>query len=97
MTYGDDEIDGALERIASDVARRSEQPEFHGPRMTVLLDDLRAMESARRAGDSAAAARYATDALPVLESYRPTNATSRAKALIAEVVAGVLAEPAPPS
>jgi hypothetical protein len=89
MTYSDDDIDGAIERIADDVARRFAVPEFHGPAMTALLDELRRMEAVRRTGDSGAAALIAAGAQPALERYRPTNATSRAKALLAEVVAEV--------
>jgi hypothetical protein len=85
--YSDDDIDGAIERIANDVARRFDKPEFHGPAMARLLDELRHMQAARRDGDHAAAALFALSAQPVLQSYRPTNATSRAKAVLAEVVA----------
>jgi hypothetical protein len=55
---------------------------------------LRRMEAARRAGDRAAAAVFAASAQPALESYRPTNATSRAKAVLAEIVVELMAEPA---
>jgi hypothetical protein len=97
MIYSDGDIDGAIERIAGDVARRFAQPEFHGPAMAALLEELRSMEAARRAGDPAAAAVFAAGALPALETYRPTNATSRSKALLSEVVAEVLADPASPA
>jgi hypothetical protein len=93
MNYTDADIDEALERIAGDVTRRFAQPEFHGPAMAALLDELRRMETARRDGDASAAAAIAAAAAPALERYRPTNATSRAKAIIAEIVAAVVALP----
>ncbi len=89
--YSDDDIDDAIERIASDVAHRFAQRDFHGPAMSALLDELRQMEVARRSGDHAAAAVIAGAASPALEHYRPTNATSRAKAVLAEVIAEVVA------
>lgn len=93
--YSDEDIDDAIERIASDVARRLPQPEFHGPAMAALVDELRRMEVARRSGDHSAAALIAEGAQPALESYRPTNATSRSKAVLAEVVADVQAHAEP--
>ncbi len=92
MTYDDTEIDEALERIDADVRRRFAIPEFHGPAMAALVDELRRMEAARRTGDTAAAAAVAAAAAPALEKYRPTNATSRAKAVLAEIVAALTAE-----
>jgi hypothetical protein len=97
VTYSDGDIDDAIGRIAADVARRAGQADFPAAAMTVLVDALRRMEAARRAGSNAAAAQCAAEARPGLEKYRPTNATSRSKALIAEVVAGVLAHSAPPA
>jgi hypothetical protein len=97
VTYSDDEIDDAIGRIAADVARRAGQADFPGAAMLALVDVLRRMEAARRAGENAAAARSAAEAGPGLDKYRPTNATSRSKALIAEVVAAVLAQSAPPA
>jgi hypothetical protein len=94
MTYTDEDIDEALERIAGDVSRRFAQPEFHGAAMAALVDEVRRMEAARRAGDRTAAAAIARGAAPTLEAYRPTNATSRAKAIIGEIVAELLAPPA---
>jgi hypothetical protein len=92
----DEDIDEALERIAADVERRFAQPEFHGPAMAALLEELRHMEVARRGGDQQAAELIAAGANVALERYRPTNATSRAKAVIAEVVAELIG-PLPPS
>jgi hypothetical protein len=60
-----------------------------------LVDQLRRMEGARRSGDSAAAL-FAAAAQPALDAYRPTNATSRSKALLAEVIAELLAANAGP-
>lgn len=97
MTYSDADIDDALERIAKDVARRFELPEFHGPAMAAMLDELRRMEAARRGGDLDAAAVFAAAAKPALERYRPTNATSRSKAVLSEAVAELLARTAPPA
>jgi hypothetical protein len=91
MTYSDEDIDDALERIAADVLRRAGQADFPEPAVTALLAHLRRMEGARRAGDAAGAQRAAGDALAGLEKYRPTNATSRSKAVLGEVVASVLA------
>jgi hypothetical protein len=96
MSYSDADIDDAIERLAADIARRFEQPAFHGPAMAALLDELRRMESARRAGDAAGAALLAASAAPGLDSYRPTNATSRSKAVLAEVVAELQADTPPP-
>jgi hypothetical protein len=89
MAYSNEDIDDAIERIAGDVARRFDIPEFHGPAMAALVDDLRHMEAARRGGDTAAAAASATAAQPELERYRPTNATSRSKAVLSELVAEI--------
>jgi hypothetical protein len=93
--YSDADIDEAIERIAGDVERRFAQPEFHGPAIAALLDELRSMEAARRSGDRAEAQRVAACAAPVLETYRPTNATSRAKAVLTEVVAELSAPLSP--
>ncbi len=95
MTYSDEDISDALERIASDVGRRFHIPEFHGPAMAALVDELRRMDAARRGGDAAAAALFATAAQPALETYRPTNATSRSKAVLTEVVAELRAHAEP--
>jgi hypothetical protein len=95
MRYSDEDIDDAIGRIAADVARRAGHSDFPGPALTVLVDELRRMEAARRAGDNAVATLSAAEAHAALDKYRPTNATSRSKALIAEVVADVLAQ-APP-
>jgi hypothetical protein len=95
MKYSDEDIDDAIGRIAADVARRAGHSDFPGPALTVLLDELRRMEAARRAGDNVVAALSAAEAHAALDKYRPTNATSRSKALLAEVVADVLAQ-APP-
>jgi hypothetical protein len=92
MTYSDHDIDEALDRIGVDVMRRYEQPEFHGPAMAVLLEELRRMEAARRAGQAAAALALAAEARAALEKYRPTNATSRSKAILSEIVAELLLE-----
>ena len=91
MTYSDEEIDDALERIAGDVARRGAQADFPHAAVTELIAELHRMEAARRASDGAGAQQAAAAAQAGLETYRPTNATSRSKALLAEVVAGVLA------
>jgi len=93
MSYSDEEIDEALERIAGDVARRAGQADFPEQAVTALLAHLRRMEAARRAGDSAGAVEAAGHARLGLETYRPTNATSRAKAVLAEIVAGIVNEP----
>jgi hypothetical protein len=94
VTYGDDEIDAAIERLAADVAARSAQPEFPTDAMTECLQALRRMEAARRSGDHAAAVVAAGDAAAGFDKYRPTNATSRAKALLGEVIVAVLAHSA---
>lgn len=91
MIYSDADIDEAIGRIAADVARRSGQPDFHGPAMEALVNELRCMEAARRGGDFAGAMVFATTAHAALETYRPTNATSRAKAVLVEVLVEVLA------
>ncbi len=91
MTYDDSEIDDALDRIDADVKRRFDIPEFHGPAMAAVVGELRRMEAARRAGDSETAAAVAIALAPALEKYRPTNATSRAKAVLAEIVAALTA------
>jgi hypothetical protein len=96
MVYSDEDIDEAIERLAGDVSRRFGQPEFHGPAMAALVDELRRMEAARRAGDVAAAALLAAGAQPALDGYRPTNATSRSKAVLTEVVAELQAPAEPP-
>jgi hypothetical protein len=96
MTYSDGDIDDAIERIAADVTRRTGHADFPAPVIAALVDELRRMEAARRAGDAQAAERAAAAAGPGLEKYRPTNATSRSKALIGEVVAALLAPSAPP-
>jgi hypothetical protein len=93
MTYSNDEIDAAILRLAADVERRSTVPEFHGAAMAEMLDALRRMEGARRAGDIPAAVVGAAAARAGLEAYRPTNATSRSKAILSEIVAGLIAEP----
>ncbi len=95
-TYSDDEVDAAIERIAGDVARRSAHPEFPGAAMAAVVDQLRRMEGARRGGEVAAAVLFAAAAQPALDAYRPTNATSRSKALLVEVVGGLLAANAAP-
>ncbi len=87
MNYSDEDISDAIERIEADVRRRFDQPEFHGPAMAALVDELRRMDAARRGGDASAASVFAAAAQPALETYRPTNATSRSKAVLAEVVA----------
>jgi hypothetical protein len=97
MKYSDEDIDDAIGRIANDVARRGGQSDFPGPALTALLVELRHMEAARRGGDDARAALSAAEAHAALDKYRPTNATSRSKALLAEVVADVLAQAAPPA
>jgi hypothetical protein len=97
MLYSDEDVDDALGRIAADVARRAGHPDFPAAAMTSLLDELRRMEAARRAGDSAGAASIAADARGALEKYRPTNSTSRSKALIAEVLIEVLGPERPPA
>jgi hypothetical protein len=89
-TYTDEEIDEAIERIAADVVRRSSQPEFHGPAMQALVDQLRRMETARRSGDHAAAMEFVVNAQPAFDAYRPTNATSRSKAVLGEVMLELL-------
>ncbi len=91
MTYSDEDISDAIERIAGDVARRFDQSEFHGPAMAALVDELRRMDAARRGGDVDAAALFAAVAQAALETYRPTNATSRSKAVLSEVLAEVRA------
>jgi hypothetical protein len=96
MTYDDDEIDAAIERIAGDVARRFNHTEFAGPAMAALLDELRRMEAARRGGDRAAASLLASSVAPALEGYRPTNATSRSKAVLGEVVTELMTPTEPP-
>jgi hypothetical protein len=90
MMYSNSDVDDALERLAADVERRSAQPEFHGPAMSALVAELRRMETARRSGDRASAHACAAVAGPALEIYRPTNATSRSKAVLAEIVAALL-------
>lgn len=94
--YSDAEIDEALERIAGDVARRFGIPEFHGPAMEALIDQLRRMEGARRGGDRTTALVHAETAVPALESYRPTNATSRSKAILVEITEQLIRENQPP-
>jgi len=94
IAYANEDIDDALERLRADVARRFEQPEFHGPAMAALIDLLDNMEAARRRGDVAAAAVLARSAQPAFETYRPTNATSRAKAILGELIADLVTEPA---
>ncbi len=91
ITYDDAEVDAALDRIATDITRRFDVPEFSGPAMAALLEELRQMEKARRSGDLVAAGTFAASAAPALETYRPTNATSRAKAVLGEVVAALAA------
>jgi hypothetical protein len=95
-TYSDSDLDDAIERIAGDVARRAALPDFAGPAMTALVDQLRRIEAARRSGDAATAGLLATAAQPALESYRPTNATSRSKAILAELVVELIAHHLPP-
>jgi hypothetical protein len=95
MTYSHVDIDEALDRIGVDVMRRYEQPEFHGPAMAVLLEELRRMEAARRAGHLDMAAAFAAEARPGLEKYRPTNSTSRSKAILGEIIAELLTEVPP--
>ncbi len=90
MSYTDADVDAAIDRLAADVERRSAQPEFHGAAMSALVDELRRMEAARRGGDQVAAQTCAAVAAPVLDVYRPTNATSRSKAMLAEIVAELL-------
>jgi hypothetical protein len=93
MSYSDEDIDDAIERIAGDVARRSGHADFPDQAVRALLADLRRMEAARRAGDAAGAELAAGEAQAGLEKYRPTNATSRSKAVLAEIVTAVLSEP----
>ncbi len=95
MTYSDEDISDAIERLAGDVDRRFHQPEFHGPAMAALVDELRRMDEARRSGDASAAGVFAAAAQPALETYRPTNATSRSKAVLSEVVAELRAHSEP--
>jgi hypothetical protein len=90
MSYSDEDIDDAIERIAADVARRTGHADFPAQAVAELVVQLRRMEAARRAGDAAAAELAAGEAQTGLEKYRPTNATSRSKALLGEVVAGML-------
>jgi hypothetical protein len=92
MIYSDEDIDDAIERIAADVARRTGHPDFPGSAAAALVAQLRRMEAARRGGDLAGAELAAGEAMALLEKYRPTNATSRSKAVIAEVVAGIVAQ-----
>ncbi len=65
--------------------------------MEALLDQLHRMEAARRSGDGETAILVARTAAPALESYRPTNATSRAKAILVEVTGQVLQTELPPA
>lgn len=93
MAYSNEDIDDAIARIAADVERRFDIPEFHGPAMTALVGELRRLALAQRDGDSASAATLAAAAQPELERYRPTNATSRSKAVLAEVLAAITGSP----
>ncbi len=89
--YSDSEIEEAIERIAADVTRRLPQLDFPGAAMGAFVGQLRLLQAARRGNDLIAARVFAATLEPAFEGYRPTNSTSRAKAILSEVVAELLA------
>ncbi len=95
MIEAERELDDALERIANDIERRSTQLEFPAAAMTALTDQLRRIQSARQNGDLETARTLAASAQPALALYRPTNATSRSKALWVELLATLAPAPEP--
>ncbi len=88
--YSDAEITEAIDRLAGDVARRAAASDSDGLTLQSLVERLRAMEAARRSGDDESASGLAAEIQPELDGYRPTNSTSRSKAVLAEVVVAML-------
>ena len=97
LHYSDEEIVEAIERLAGDASRRAAASAADGLTLESLVARLREMEAARRNGDSEAASHLAAGLQPELDGYRPTNSTSRSKAVLAEVVVALLHSADPPA
>ncbi|GAC1407882.1 MAG: hypothetical protein NVSMB64_15310 [Candidatus Velthaea sp.] len=88
VTYSDEEIDGAIAVLTADIARRAALPDG-APSLATLAGDLHALQAHRQSGDAGRIAAAARSLGETLLAYRPTNATSRSKAILAEVAAQI--------
>ncbi|GAC1426792.1 MAG: hypothetical protein NVSMB5_21400 [Candidatus Velthaea sp.] len=89
ITYSDEEIDGAIAVLTADIARRAALPD-KAAGLATLAGDLHALQAHRQSGNAGLVAEAAHSLSEALAAYRPTNATSRSKAILAEVAAQLI-------